>query len=82
MESFMQNVMHASLQCHANSLKEGSFGNKKGSVPFKNSLETTLVSACVYTYSVWRDGRESQVHCMVNNNLQSPLLISIDIIYW
>ena len=55
MESLVtQNVMHASLchmtsgtlsrkvQYHVYSLKEVAFGRKKGSVPFKNSLERTL----------------------------------------
>ena len=58
MESLVtQNVMHASLchmtsgtfqgeyvQCHINSLKEGSFGSKKGSVPFKIILGRALTA--------------------------------------
>ena len=29
------------VQCHVYSLKEGSFGSKKGSIPFKDCLERT-----------------------------------------
>ena len=56
MESLVtQSAMHVSLchttsgtfqgdqvQCHVYGLKEGSFGSKKDSVPFKSSLERTL----------------------------------------